>query len=126
MLLCCSNDHGTNGDEFFCSCDLYDYKCFFFNNQRPMENNTKELITLIEEKLQTVYDPEFPIVDIWTLGLVYDIGVDEKKKKIHLLITFTSPNCPAADQIQEQCVTVMNEILPHFTVDIEITFDPLR
>lgn len=85
-----------------------------------------ELITLIEEKLQTVYDPEFPIVDIWTLGLIYDIAIDEDNHIIKLLITFTSPSCPAADQIQEQCITVINEALPMFTVDIEITFDPLR
>lgn len=88
--------------------------------------NNQELITLIEERLQTVYDPEFPIVDIWTLGLIYDIGVDEEKNKIKLLITFTSPSCPAADQIQEQCINVLNEALPMFTVEIEITFDPLR
>jgi len=88
--------------------------------------NNPELITLIEEKLQTVYDPEFPIVDIWTLGLIYDISVDENSHKINLLITFTSPSCPAADQIQEQCINVLNEALPMFTVHIEITFDPLR
>jgi len=88
--------------------------------------NNPELITLIEEKLQTVYDPEFPIVDIWTLGLIYDINTDEKNNTIKLLITFTSPSCPAADQIQEQCINVLNEALPMFTVEIEITFDPLR
>lgn len=92
--------------------------------KNPTTNN--ELITLIEEKLQTVYDPEFPIVDIWTLGLIYDIAVDEESHTIKLLITFTSPSCPAADQIQEQCITVLNEALPMFTVEIEITFDPLR
>ena len=93
-----------------------------------MKNQTtnNELITIIEEKLQTVYDPEFPIVDIWTLGLIYDIAVNEENHIIKLLITFTSPSCPAADQIQEQCITVINEALPMFTVDIEITFDPLR
>lgn len=91
-----------------------------------MQTTSKELIQRIEEQLQTVYDPEFPIVDIWTLGLIYDIHVDENKQEIKLLITFTSPSCPAADQIQEQCITVINEILPMFTVCIEITFDPLR
>lgn len=91
-----------------------------------MTTNNNELIPLIEEKLQTVYDPEFPIVDIWTLGLIYDISVDEKANIIKLLITFTSPSCPAADQIQEQCITAINEALPMFTVDIEVTFDPLR
>lgn len=91
-----------------------------------MTAHTNELITLIEENLQTVYDPEFPIVDIWTLGLIYDIAVDEEKNSIKLLITFTSPSCPAADQIQEQCITVLNAALPMFTVEIEITFDPLR
>jgi len=84
------------------------------------------LITRIETQLQTVYDPEFPIVDIWTLGLIYDIQVDEENHIIQLLLTFTSPSCPAADQIQEQCITVINEILPMFSVEIEITFDPLR
>jgi len=51
--------------------------------------------------------------------------VNEENEQIKLLITFTSPNCPAADQIQEQCVNVINEALPMFTVEIEITFDPL-
>jgi metal-sulfur cluster biosynthetic enzyme len=88
-----------------------------------LKNNT--LLEDIEAKLQTVYDPEFPIVDIWTLGLVYDIQIQEEKREIHLLLTFTSPNCPAADQIQEQCITVINEILPMFRVYIDVTFDPL-
>jgi metal-sulfur cluster biosynthetic enzyme len=92
------------------------------NDKQTMTN---DLIQRIESQLQTVYDPEFPIVDIWTLGLIYDIQIDEENHQIKLLITFTSPNCPSADQIQEQCITVINEALPMFTVDIEITFDPL-
>ncbi|MBO4204090.1 DUF59 domain-containing protein [bacterium] len=36
----------------------------------------------IIDKLKTVYDPEFPLVDIFTMGLIYGITIEEKEKKI--------------------------------------------
>ena len=38
-----------------------------------------ELQHKIEQALQTVYDPDFPVVDIYTLGLIYDVAIEEQK-----------------------------------------------
>ena len=52
----------------------------------------------IIEILRTVEDPEIRI-DIHTLGLIYDIDLDEKSKEVKILMTFTTPFCPYGDLI---------------------------
>jgi len=54
----------------------------------------KKKINIIIESLKTVYDPEFPMIDLYTLGLIYDIKINEKNKIINLLMTYTTPSCP--------------------------------
>lgn len=77
----------------------------------------------IIEALKEVYDPEFPIVDIYTLWLIYNIDVQEGK--IFLLITLTSPACPMADMIVDNIKTAISDIYPEAEVDVEITFEPM-
>jgi len=84
------------------------------------------MINEIEEALKTVFDPEMPLIDIWTMGLIYDVKADEETKKINILMTFTSPGCPMADMIIEMVKTTVSEKFPDFENDIEITFDPMR
>ena len=64
---------------------------------------TQEEKTLLEERivdvLKTVYDPEIP-VNIYDLGMIYKIDVQEDST-VELEMTFTAPNCPAADYILE-------------------------
>lgn len=76
-----------------------------------MENLTldKEKIhAQIIEQIQTVYDPEIP-VDIWELGLIYDIDVKDDGVVI-LQMTLTSPACPVAEslpmEVQEKVILV--------------------
>ncbi|PZM86601.1 MAG: FeS assembly SUF system protein, partial [candidate division SR1 bacterium] len=52
-----------------------------------------ELKQKIEQALQTVYDPDFPVVDIYTLGLIYEVFVDETAEKAKILMSFTTPAC---------------------------------
>jgi metal-sulfur cluster biosynthetic enzyme len=78
------------------------------------------------EKLKTVYDPEFPMVDIYTLGLIYDVKIHKEKNEIYVLISFTTPACPMAETIQEMIKNALLEIAPEYTVNLEITFDPMR
>jgi metal-sulfur cluster biosynthetic enzyme len=80
----------------------------------------------IEKQLQTVYDPEFPVIDIFTLGLIYDISIDDKNQVIHILMTFTTPACPMGDMIEQMVKNAIQEIYPAWEVTIEITFDPMR
>ena len=53
----------------------------------------------VVETLKTVYDPEIP-VDIYSLGLIYKIDIDDDNV-LHVDMTMTAPNCPAADFIFE-------------------------
>ena len=86
---------------------------------------------MIENTLKTVYDPEFPIIDIFTLGLIYDVQVDENNKKVKILMTFTTPNCPMAEMLQEMIKNAISDLGPAklgkgYTTEISITFDPMR
>ena len=53
--------------------------------------------------LKTVYDPEIP-VDIYELGLIYDIKIQDKN--VHVLMTLTSPNCPVAESVSYTHLTL--------------------
>ena len=80
----------------------------------------------IEEKavqlLRTVYDPEIP-VDIYSLGLIYKIDVDDEGK-LNIDMTLTAPNCPAADFIVEDARYKLQSIEGVKEVNIEIVFEP--
>ncbi|MBD5197832.1 MAG: DUF59 domain-containing protein [Bacteroidales bacterium] len=87
---------------------------------------TQEEKLAIEEKavqmLRTVYDPEIP-VDIYSLGLIYKIDVDEDRK-LNIDMTLTAPNCPAADFIVEDARYKLQSIEGVKEVNIEIVFEP--
>lgn len=87
---------------------------------------SKITVQEIEKKLMTVYDPEFPMVDIFTLGLIYKVEIKESENTIHVLMTFTTPACPMAEMLQQMIKNAILEIAPNFSVDLEITFDPIR
>jgi len=96
---------------------------FFILEWLLMKNG--ELVKKIEERLMNVYDPEFSIIDVFTLGLIYQVSVDQVKNQIHVLMTFTTPACPMADLIQEMVKNAILDVVPNFVVEIEITFDPM-
>ncbi len=84
------------------------------------------LVHVVEEQLQTVFDPEFPIVDIRTLGLIYGIDVHEKEESITITMTYTTPACPDGELIQQMTINAVHERFPTYLVRIELTFDPVR
>jgi len=84
--------------------------------------NIREVGDKIVEVLKSIYDPEIP-VDIYELGLIYDVFVNENKEA-KILMTLTSPNCPVAESLPvevEQKVQTLDEI---DNAEVEITFDP--
>ena len=87
-----------------------------------MENNILELEEKIVDMLRLVYDPEIP-VNIYDLGLIYDIDVDDDKN-VKIKMTLTAPNCPAADFILEDVRMKVDSIDGVKSVDIELTFEP--
>ena len=80
------------------------------------------LKTDIINKLKTVYDPEIP-VDIYELGLIYEINVDEDGN-VKILMTLTSPNCPAAEEIPADINTKVKSLEEVKELNVQITFDP--
>lgn len=76
---------------------------------------------VIVEGLREVYDPELHY-NIYDLGLVYDIGIDEGAVKI--LMTLTTPACPIGPMIVEQIQENISLIPGVKGVAIDFTFDP--
>ncbi|MEL6539650.1 MAG: iron-sulfur cluster assembly protein [Bacteroidota bacterium] len=76
----------------------------------------------VKRALQEVHDPEIP-VNIYELGLIYEITI-YPVNNVHILMTLTSPSCPAAEQIPGQAEATIKAIDEVNDVQIEITFDP--
>ena len=74
------------------------------------------------ELLKTVYDPEIP-VDVYSLGLVYKIDVDDVAV-VHIDMTLTAPNCPASDFIMEDIRLKIESIDGVSSVDLQLVFEP--
>ncbi|MDR2222660.1 MAG: iron-sulfur cluster assembly protein [Flavobacteriaceae bacterium] len=72
--------------------------------------------------LKTIYDPEIP-VDIYELGLIYDVFVNETND-VKILMTLTSPNCPVAETLPMEVEEKIKAIDQVNGVEIELTFDP--
>lgn len=86
------------------------------------EEEKTKIIERAVELLKTVYDPEIP-VDIYNLGLVYLIDVDDKDV-LHIDMTLTAPSCPAADFLVEDARIKLESIEGISGVDIKIVFEP--
>ncbi len=87
---------------------------------------TPEEKLVIEEKivtmLKTVFEPEIP-VDIYNLGLIYAIELDDDGN-LHIDMTLTAPNCPAADFLVDDARIKLESIDGVKSVDIRIVFEP--
>ena len=84
--------------------------------------DTNVLGDKIVRVLKTIYDPEIP-VDIYELGLIYDVFVNEDYD-VKILMTLTTPNCPVAETLPlevEEKVKSLNDVKD---AEVEITFDP--
>lgn len=84
--------------------------------------DTTELGEKIVKVLKTIYDPEIP-VDIYELGLIYDVLVNEEYE-VKILMTLTSPNCPVAETLPVEVEEKVKSIDILKDVAVEITFDP--
>ena len=72
--------------------------------------------------LKTIFDPEIP-VDIYELGLIYDVFVNEDFDA-KVLMTLTSPNCPVAESLPAEVEAKVKSIKGINQVEVEMTFDP--
>ena len=72
--------------------------------------------------LREVYDPEISI-NVYDLGLIYNITTDEKESSVDITATLTSAFCPFADQIVES-IQRAGYVQNVINVNVDITFDP--
>ncbi|NJB84064.1 DUF59 domain-containing protein [Wenyingzhuangia aestuarii] len=83
---------------------------------------TVEIGDKIVNVLKTIYDPEIP-VDIYELGLIYDVLVNENNDA-KILMTLTSPNCPVAETMPKEVEDKVAALPEINNVEVELTFDP--
>ncbi len=81
-----------------------------------------ELTQKVIDTIKTCYDPEIP-VDIWELGLIYEINLDDEKN-LNIKMTLTSPSCPVAETLPPEVEQKLREIEGIRSAKIELTFEP--
>jgi FeS assembly SUF system protein len=73
------------------------------------------------EQIKLVFDPEIP-VNVWDLGLIYDIKLEEAN--VDIKMSLTSPGCPSARQIPEMIRSRVQTVPGVSNVKVEIVWDP--
>jgi FeS assembly SUF system protein len=81
-----------------------------------------ELMQKIIDTIKTCYDPEIP-VDIWELGLIYELNLNDDNE-LKVVMTLTSPNCPAAEYLPVEVENKLKEIPELKKVELQLTFEP--
>ena len=80
----------------------------------------------IKEKVITeikkIYDPEIP-VNIYELGLIYDVSVD-KDNKVYIKMTLTTPNCPVAESLPQEVKNSVMQAEGVKKVNLDLVWDP--
>jgi len=93
-----------------------------YNNMSEAKIDTNKLGEKIVGVIKTIYDPEIP-VDIYELGLIYDVFVNEDLD-VKILMTLTTPNCPVAETLPLEVEEKVRSIDEIKSAAVEITFDP--
>ncbi len=73
-------------------------------------------------EIKKIYDPEIP-VNIYELGLIYDITVDDKNN-VKIDMTLTTPNCPVAESLPNEVKNSVKEIKEVKEVDLKLVWEP--
>ena len=99
------------------------------DNNKPIffeEFNDNESLTIkyedIVNQMKEVFDPEIP-VNIYDLGLIYEIKIDEEKK-VEIIMTLTSPNCPVAESLPQEVSQKIKNLNGMKSLAVYLTFDP--
>ena len=99
------------------------------DNNKPIffeEFNLNESLTIKKEdivnQIREVFDPEIP-VNIYDLGLIYEIKIDEEKK-VEIIMTLTSPNCPVAESLPQEVSQKIKNLHGMKSLAVYLTFDP--
>jgi len=97
-------------------------KRVFFEEFDDQKNNNVVKKEDIINQLKEVFDPEIP-VNIYDLGLIYEIEIDDEKK-VKIIMTLTSPNCPVAESLPQDDSQKIKELGGMTSLAVYLTFDP--
>ena len=99
------------------------------DNNKPIffeEFNIEDTFAIKKEdivnEMKEVFDPEIP-VNIYDLGLIYEIKIDEEKK-VEIIMTLTSPNCPVAESLPKEVSQKIKNLNGMKSLALYLTFDP--
>ena len=81
-----------------------------------------ELKDKVITEIKKIYDPEIP-VNIYDLGLIYDVKVDEDNN-VDVKMTLTTPNCPVAESLPIEVENTVKEVKDVKKVNLELVWDP--
>ena len=73
-------------------------------------------------EIKKIYDPEIP-VNIYDLGLIYDVKVDDQKN-VDVIMTLTTPNCPVAESLPMEVENTVKKVKEVKKVNLELVWDP--
>ena len=80
-----------------------------------------ELKDKVVAEIKKIYDPEIP-VNIFELGLIYDISINDKNVSIKM--TLTTPNCPVAESLPKEVKDSIMQVDGVEKVDLDLVWDP--
>ena len=102
-----------------------DYLTGFLAAKKPEADpatSNEALVEAVVEALKSIYDPEIP-VDIYELGLIYDVAVSEDGDAI-VSMTLTTPNCPVAESMPGEIELRVGAVPGVGHAEVELVWDP--
>jgi|TARA_B110000211_G_C13926929_1_gene485412 FeS assembly SUF system protein len=85
--------------------------------------NTMPTSAEVIAALKTIFDPEIP-VDIYELGLIYEVKIDSERKRVDIDMTLTSPNCPVAESLPRDVEDKVMTLEGVEVATVEVVFEP--
>ena len=102
-----------------------DYLTGFLAEKKPEPDpatSNQALVEAVVEALKSIYDPEIP-VDIYELGLIYDVAVDQDGDAI-VSMTLTTPNCPVAESMPGEVELRVLSVPGIRDAEVKLVWDP--
>ena len=102
---------------------IFDAKPAKTGEDSETASEPKSIEDRIVDQIRLVYDPEIP-VNIYEMGLIYEIKHQADTGCVKVIMTLTSPNCPAAQEIPEDVKARVGELPEVADTEVEITWEP--